>query len=71
MPFSKGDFSMKGRAVVTSPKIVINLPRTYKKLYYNGEPYGSKRLARLFGANRSIDILLLFLKGVTNIKKKQ
>ena len=28
-----------GRGLVLSPKIVINLPRTYKKLNCKGEPY--------------------------------
>ena len=29
-----------GRVVIPFPKIVINLPRTYEKLPYKGEPDG-------------------------------
>ena len=34
------DFSWEGeRVVVSSPQIVINLPRTYEKLHCKEEPY--------------------------------
>ena len=31
-----------GRVVVPSPKIVMNLPRTYEKLHCKGEPFWSR-----------------------------
>ena len=36
--FFLGVISLR-RVVVPSPKLVINLPRTYEKLHCKGEPY--------------------------------
>ena len=51
----------KGKVVLPSPKIVLNLPGTYKKLPCKGE---ADRLARSFG----IDILLLYYKDRQPLK---
>ena len=51
--FSLGAIS-HWRTVVTSLKIVINLPRTYKRLYCKGEPY---QLARSFVTDKKLTTL--------------
>ena len=47
-----------GRVVIFSPKIVINLPRIYKKLLYKGEPYTH------VDTNRQTQILLFLDKDL-------
>ena len=43
-----------GRVVLPSPRIVINLPRAYKKLHCKGESYCFHRLVRYFATDKKI-----------------
>ena len=61
--FFRGDFSLEGREVL-SPKIVIKLPWTHKKLLCKGEPYrssGQRDLIRVTFMIRIMDFFLIYL----------
>ena len=65
------NFPWEGCNVIPSPKIVINLPRTYEKLLCKGEPHRSavSEILRYKQTDSQTNILLLYHKDINFLIK--